>query len=62
MARFRIGLVACLLVPIFSHADARDGAWSKIAQYFSVPAEYVGKFGDYRSPLVFDDGSQVKDA
>ena len=62
MARFRIGLVACLLVPIFSHADARDEAWAKIAPYFSVPTEYVGKFGDYRSPLIFDDGSQVKDA
>jgi hypothetical protein len=30
--------------------------------YFQVPPEFVGKLGDYRSPLKFYDGSEVKTA
>jgi hypothetical protein len=28
---------------------------------FAPPAEFVGRFGDYRSPLFFEDGSRVED-
>ena len=33
-----------------------------LAKYFTPPAEYAGKFGDYKSPLRFADGSEVKTA
>src|SRR5207244_2038236 len=36
--------------------------WQKIAPYFSPPQEYAGKFGSYRLPLLFDDGTTVKTA
>lgn len=34
----------------------------ELAQYFTPPAEYRDKFGDFRSVLQFDDGSMVKTA
>jgi hypothetical protein len=45
-----------------TNAAAPDEAWTKIAPYFSPPAEFAGKLGDYRSPLTFEDGSLVRDA
>jgi len=36
------------------------GGWPQIAPYFSPPAEYEDKFGGFRSPLRFDDGSRVE--
>ena len=39
---------------------AESENWKVIAKYFEPPAEFAGKFGDYRSPLLFDDGSPVK--
>ena len=33
--------------------------WSAIERYFSPPAEFVDQRGDYRSPLLFADGSKV---
>src|SRR4051794_15942574 len=41
-------------------ADEPRPVWDSIATYFKPPAEYAGKLGDYRSPLLFDDGSPVK--
>lgn len=38
----------------------QEGAWQTIAPYFNTPAEYVGYFGLYRSPLFFYDGTPVK--
>jgi len=32
----------------------------KIAPNFTPPAQYAGKLGDYRSPLLFNDGTPVK--
>jgi hypothetical protein len=43
-----------------SRAEDPGEAWAKISDYFTPPAEYAGKFGSYRSPLVFDDGTRVK--
>jgi hypothetical protein len=37
----------------------RDGLWRRIEPFTRPPAEYVGNFGQYRSPLIFADGSKV---
>lgn len=39
-----------------------DAAWGLIAPYFSPPAEWKDKLGDYRSPLVRQDGTLVRTA
>ncbi len=36
--------------------------WESIAPLFSPPAEFAGDFGEYRSPLVFNDGRKVASA
>ena len=45
-----------------SLAESREEAWAKIAPYFSPPAEFAGRLGEFRSPLKFEDGSLVRDA
>src|SRR4051794_27079216 len=55
--------VGAILIGIPSVGTLRadeDPAWKKLAPYFSPPPEYAGKMGDYRSPLLFDDGTPVK--
>lgn len=42
-----------------SNAD-RDDLWRQLEPCFRPPAEFVGKFGPYRSPLLFADGTAVK--
>lgn len=39
---------------------SNKATWNKIAPYFSPPKELENEFGDYSSPLVFEDGTQVK--
>ncbi|EON77291.1 Sialidase [Lunatimonas lonarensis] len=34
--------------------------WERIAPFFSPPSEYKDIYGDYRSPLLFEDGKQAK--
>lgn len=34
--------------------------WKEMAHYFSPPEEFKGQYGEYRSPLKFYDGLQVK--
>jgi dienelactone hydrolase len=62
--RFSVGiLVFTLFTSMAFAADApasREENWKAIAQYFEPPPEYAGKFGDYRSPLIFNDGTPVK--
>ncbi len=43
--------------------DSADGktAWELIAPHFQPSPEYAGKYGNYRSPLQFQDGSVVED-
>jgi pimeloyl-ACP methyl ester carboxylesterase len=42
-------------------ADRREeGGWRKIAPFFQPPAELAEDLGDYKSPLVFDDGRPVR--
>jgi len=38
-----------------------DSTWEYIAPFFSPPAEYVDKYGSYRSPMLFYDGREVTD-
>lgn len=35
-------------------------SWKTIAPFFQPPPEFAGKLGDYRSPLLFVDGTPVK--
>ncbi len=35
-------------------------SWGKIETYFSSPTKFIDKYGDFRSPLNFYDGSPVK--
>ncbi len=37
-------------------------AWKTIASLFEPPAEFVGKYGNYRSPLRGDDGRDIQTA
>jgi cyclophilin family peptidyl-prolyl cis-trans isomerase len=39
---------------------ATDDPPASLAPFFTPPAEWVGNFGTYRSPLVFDDGTSVR--
>ena len=43
-----------------SAAPSEEAAWKRIAPFFKPPPEFAGDLGDYRSPLVFDDGRPVK--
>src|SRR3954470_12804448 len=37
-------------------------AWQRIAPAFSPPTEFAEDYGNYRSPLKFNDGREVKTA
>jgi dienelactone hydrolase len=41
---------------------ARREAWERLAPFFSPPACWQNEYGDYRSPLLLDDGSEVRTA
>jgi len=43
-------------------SPARKALWQRLEKYFQPPAEFTGKLGEYRSPLVFADGTRVKSA
>ncbi|NDE97035.1 MAG: hypothetical protein EB034_01965, partial [Verrucomicrobia bacterium] len=41
---------------------AADSATQLISPHFTPPPEFAGQLGNYRSPLLFNDGSRVKSA
>lgn len=43
-------------------ATAADSAWALIAPHCQPPPEFTGQFGEYPSPLRFEDGSPVRSA
>jgi hypothetical protein len=45
---------------IISKESSNNSSWSKISSFFSPPDEYKDKYGNYRSPLKFYDGNEVK--
>lgn len=54
---FRSTLLLAVAVPAFA-ADPP----AKVAPYFQPPKEFASDLGSFRSPLKFDDGSEVKTA
>ena len=40
--------------------DSREALWKKLEPFAQPPTEFAGKFGPYRSPLKFADGSLAK--
>ncbi len=52
-------LVISMGVLVFANSIPAAEPWDKIAPFFSPPKEWQDKYGDYRSPLRFEDGSLV---
>jgi len=57
-----VGLAVAALAATLPAQTPTSSAWPLIAPLFEVPAAYAGQLGDYRSPLRFDDGSEVASA
>jgi dienelactone hydrolase len=60
-----MNLSRCLLIACFLAATSpvfADEPPAKLAPYFKPPKELATDFGNYRSPLKFDDGTDVKNA
>lgn len=58
-------MAAFLVLKQTARADeppANDALWRQIEPFTHPPAEFADKLGPYRSPLKFDDGSEVKSA
>ncbi len=61
----RIGLLAVIAA---CHAGtlqadepvAREALWQRLEKFDHPPAEFAGRFGPYRSPLKFADGTLVR--
>jgi hypothetical protein len=51
-----------LLLPVLAVAPTDQPVPERLAPFFRPPAEYATDYGDYRSPLKFDDGTPVRDA
>ena len=53
-------MAAGLVAGSLPGAEKVEGKWDLIAPYFTPPEAWRGKFGDYRSPLLFNDGTKVE--
>jgi dienelactone hydrolase len=55
-------VVVALVLSAWSVAQpaTKDALWQKLEPFAKPPEEHAGKFGPYRSPLKFDDGSVAK--
>jgi CubicO group peptidase (beta-lactamase class C family) len=65
MVRYTMLVSAGLLAVTAAQAaegDAAAAAWRKIAPFFRRPERFAADYGDYKSPLVFDDGRKVRNA
>ena len=61
VVRAVIAAFLCAGVTSAQDVDSRaEGVWKKIAPFFQPPAELAEDLGNYRSPLVFDDGRPVR--
>ena len=54
-------VILAVVLPMISLA-AEPQPPAALAPFFSPPAEFSGKFGSYKSPLIFDDGRPAKTA
>jgi len=59
---FGVPAMGHLHVHVLAPEEDRANAWRRLAPYFTPLEEFAGKFGDYKSPLVFADGTKVKSA
>ena len=59
--RFLKSFAACALSGSSLRA-VEQNKWEKIVPFFEPPKEWRGQYGDYRSPLIFKDGSKVETA
>ncbi len=62
---FAIGVAAGSILPLGAASAAerderRDALWRSLAPFFQPPAELAGDLGDYRSPMLMDDGRAVR--
>ncbi len=60
---FGLGLALLPLAPLVLPAQApatADALWDKLAPFAKPPAEFADRFGSYRSPLKFADGSVAR--
>ncbi|QDV22183.1 dienelactone hydrolase family protein [Aureliella helgolandensis] len=60
-------LAAILILLAFPHQPAtlsfaQETPWETIESHFNAPDEWQSELGDYRSPLIFEDGSLVQTA
>ena len=44
---------------VFAQADE---TWQHLRPHFKAPAQFADDFGEFRSPLIFNDGSKVETA
>jgi hypothetical protein len=47
---------------IYYKAIKSDSVWTKLSPFFSPPAGYKENYGNYRSPLKFYNGEEVKNS
>ena len=47
---------------IGAEPKSSQSLWQKLDKHSQAPAEWAGKYGEYRSPLQFDDGTRVQSA
>jgi hypothetical protein len=52
-------LAASVLTEATAFGSKPQDAWTAITSFFQPPAPYAGQLGHYRSPLLFNNGSQV---
>lgn len=50
------------LPPVRQASEKKDSCLTCLQPFFSPPAEFAGKYGNFRSPLKFYNGTEVKDA
>lgn len=53
-------VVSLTAVAAWAEEPAAEALWKKLEPFTAPPAEFAGKFGQYRSPLKFADGSVAK--
>src|SRR4051812_22853043 len=57
---FGLVLAASAATGLAQVPASREAVWKKLEPFAQPPAEFAGKFGPYRSPLQFADGSLAK--
>lgn len=60
---FILFLLICFYLDIqiaYNQEDADNSTWSKLSPFFSTPTEYKDNPGNYRSPLKFYNGKEVR--